>query len=114
MFKLTESRTSRKPIVRKPFNRTGFLFDVYHTLDEINQFLTLTVANSDGATVHSIGKSFEDREIYRVDIGNTNMPKIIIDCGIHAREWASPAFCLYVIDQLMSGGYTGGLEISCL
>jgi len=90
--------------------RTGFLFDVYHTLDEINQFLTLTVANSDGATVHSIGKSFEDREIYRVDIGNTNMPKIIIDCGIHAREWASPAFCLYVIDQLMSGGYTAWPE----
>ena len=26
---------------------------------------------------------------------------IFIDCGIHAREWVSPAFCLYVIDKLL-------------
>lgn len=87
-------------------SRTGFEFDVYHTLDEINAFLLNTVDNAAGASVTSIGKSVEDREIYRVDIGNKNMPKIIIDCGIHAREWASPAFCLYVIDQLLSGSYT--------
>ena len=24
-----------------------------------------------------------------------------MDCGIHAREWVSPAFCLYAIDQLV-------------
>ena len=26
---------------------------------------------------------------------------IFIDCGIHAREWVSPAFCLYAIDRLL-------------
>jgi murein tripeptide amidase MpaA len=26
---------------------------------------------------------------------------IFIDCGIHAREWISPAFCLYAIDRLL-------------
>ena len=58
----------------------------------------------------SIGKSVEGRDIYRVDIGNPNMAKIVIDCGIHAREWASPAFCLYVINELMAGGYTAWPE----
>ena len=24
-----------------------------------------------------------------------------MDCGIHAREWISPAFCLYAIDRLV-------------
>ena len=26
---------------------------------------------------------------------------MFLDCGIHAREWVSPAFCLYVIDRLL-------------
>ena len=25
-----------------------------------------------------------------------------IDCGIHAREWVSPATCVYTINQLIS------------
>ena len=35
----------------------------------------------------SIGKSFENRDIWTVEIGHEYNPKIIIDCGIHAREW---------------------------
>ena len=35
----------------------------------------------------SIGKSFENRDIWTVEIGHDYNPKIIIDCGIHAREW---------------------------
>ena len=31
----------------------------------------------------------------------SNKPAIFMDCGIHAREWVSPAFCLYAIDQLV-------------
>ncbi len=27
-----------------------------------------------------------------------------MDCGIHAREWVSPAFCLYVLDRLLDRG----------
>merc|ERR1719454_614454 len=34
------------------------------------------------------------------------MPAMVIDFGIHAREWASPAFCLYLIDQLLNGNYS--------
>ena len=27
-------------------------------------------------------------------------PLVFITCGIHAREWVSPATCMYVIDQV--------------
>ena len=40
--------------------------------------------------ISQIGQSFENRFIYRVLIGEDHLPKISIDCGIHAREWASP------------------------
>ena len=60
-------------------------------------------------TLSTIGTSHEGRDILRVDIRRNfeNVkPKIVVDCGIHAREWASPAFCVYLIDQLLNGDYT--------
>ena len=55
------------------------------------------------AKVGSIGKSFENRDIWVVDIGFNYNPKIIIDCGIHAREQVSPALCFYLINELTEG-----------
>ena len=57
----------------------------------------------------TIGTTHEGRNIHRVDIRrnfDNSKPKIVVDCGIHAREWASPAFCVYLIDQLLNGDYT--------
>ena len=36
-------------------------------------------------------------------IGDSRNPAIIVDCGMHAREWVSFAFCLYLIDDLING-----------
>ena len=33
--------------------------------------------------------------------GNGNRPAILIDAGIHAREWIAPAMALYIIQQLV-------------
>lgn len=30
----------------------------------------------------------------------TNKPLVFMNCGIHAREWVSPATCMYVVDQV--------------
>ena len=57
-------------------------------------------------TLKTIGQSHEGRDIYRLDIGDTSLPTMVVDCGIHAREWASPAFCLYMINELINGDYT--------
>ena len=51
--------------------------------------------------VESYGKSYENRDLLAVRIGNPSNRAIIIDCGIHAREWASPAFCLHLINDLV-------------
>ena len=41
-----------------------------------------------------------------------NRPKqaVFIECGIHSSEWISPAFCLYVINRLISMEHNGPLE----
>ena len=59
-------------------------------MTEIYHWLKFYVAvKFKNAFVESIGKSIEDREILAVRIGTDYNPKIAIDCGIHAREWAS-------------------------
>ena len=40
----------------------------------------------------SIGKSHENRAIYAVSMGDSKNPKIVVDCGIHAREWVRLEF----------------------
>lgn len=57
-------------------------------------------------TVSSIGNSVELRKLYKISIGNESLPKIVVDCGIHAREWAAHAWCYKLIDDLINGGST--------
>jgi len=33
--------------------------------------------------------------------GNGTRPVILVDAGIHAREWVAPAMALYIINQLV-------------
>ena len=34
------------------------------------------------------------------EAGTNNRSSVWIDCGIHAREWISPATCQYIIDRV--------------
>ncbi|XP_030072023.1 mast cell carboxypeptidase A-like [Microcaecilia unicolor] len=48
-----------------------------------------------------IGSTFENRPMYILKVGRqTNIKKaIFMDCGIHAREWISPAFCQWFVKE---------------
>ena len=70
---------------------TDFDFQKYHTLPEMEAYLVELAATEGDVTLGSIGSSFEGRDIWVVDVGQSYNPKIIIDCGIHAREWVSRA-----------------------
>ena len=54
----------------------------------------------------SIGYSYEQRNIMGIKIGNNkqnNSSQIIfVECGIHAREWISPAYCIWLAGQLLT------------
>jgi len=85
--------------------RSGENYDysVYHTVEEIDEW-TRTMANAHPAIARAsvMGKSFEGRDINMLTIGtSTNNPLVILDCGIHAREWISPAVCQCYVDHLL-------------
>ncbi|XP_054839719.1 mast cell carboxypeptidase A-like isoform X2 [Eublepharis macularius] len=48
-----------------------------------------------------IGKTYEGRPMYLLKVGKESGRKkaIFMDCGIHAREWISPAFCQWFVKQ---------------
>ncbi|XP_031573375.1 carboxypeptidase A5-like, partial [Actinia tenebrosa] len=80
--------------------------DDYHSLHEINNELhSIADRYSKFTTALSIGKSYENRDILAIQIQGkfqVNKPLFFIQCGIHAREWISPATCMYIIDKMTS------------
>ncbi|XP_051538429.1 carboxypeptidase B-like [Myxocyprinus asiaticus] len=78
----------------------------YNNWATINDWvITITSANPDLLSRQVIGNSYEGRPMHLVKIGkNTDSikPAIFMDCGFHAREWISPAFCQWFIKEAVS------------
>ncbi|XP_072208181.1 carboxypeptidase B2 [Excalfactoria chinensis] len=76
-------------------------YENYHSMTEIYHWMEETVrVHSDLLEKIYIGSSYEKRPLYVLKLSKRQEnPKsaIWIDCGIHAREWISPAFCLWFI-----------------
>nr|XP_020826851.1 carboxypeptidase B2 isoform X2 [Phascolarctos cinereus] len=73
----------------------------YHSLSEIYYWIDfMTETHADMLERIHIGSSFEKRPLYVLKLstkGDTSRNAVWIDCGIHAREWVAPAFCLWFI-----------------
>uniref|UniRef100_A0A1A9WD12 Peptidase M14 domain-containing protein n=1 Tax=Glossina brevipalpis TaxID=37001 RepID=A0A1A9WD12_9MUSC len=81
-------------------------FSSFQRFEAINGYLEdLAKAFPDRVSVKTIGKSYENRDMKAITItdGQTSNKKkaILIDGGIHAREWIAPAAVLYIIHQLV-------------
>ncbi|KAM3860845.1 carboxypeptidase B [Diretmus argenteus] len=52
-----------------------------------------------------IGHTYEGRPMTLLKLGkksSSTKPAIFMDCGIHAREWISPAFCQWFVKEALS------------
>nr|XP_046468152.1 uncharacterized protein LOC124212306 [Neodiprion pinetum] len=79
-------------------------FEAYQRYGDIADYLAgIAESYSDVASLVEIGTSFEGLSIYglKISSGGTGKPAILIDGGIHAREWAAPATVTYIINQLI-------------
>ncbi|CAJ0955124.1 unnamed protein product [Ranitomeya imitator] len=75
-------------------------YEKYNDLDTINAWSANIAAQNPGLVSRSqIGSSYEGRPLYLLKIGKSgsNKKAIFIDCGSHAREWISPAFCQWFV-----------------
>ncbi|XP_072300798.1 carboxypeptidase O-like isoform X4 [Eucyclogobius newberryi] len=73
-------------------------------MPEITQWKSdIASRHKDVVSIIKYGKTYENRTIDLLKIGFPGINKTIIwmDCGIHAREWISPAFCQYFIKTIL-------------
>ncbi|XP_066478601.1 carboxypeptidase B2 [Tiliqua scincoides] len=76
-------------------------YEQYHSLNEIYAWMEeMAGKHADILQRIHIGYSYEKRPLYILKLskgGEGPKNAVWIDCGIHAREWIAPAFCLWFI-----------------
>ncbi|KAM9050094.1 carboxypeptidase B2 isoform 2-T2 [Megaptera novaeangliae] len=76
-------------------------YEQYHSLNEIYSWIeVMTECYPDMVEKIHIGSSYEKYPLYVLKVSRKEQKSknaMWIDCGIHAREWISPAFCLWFI-----------------
>ncbi|XP_068575952.1 carboxypeptidase B2 [Cebidichthys violaceus] len=81
-------------------------YERYHSLEDIYYWINRTQQDNPSIVkAILIGSSYEKRPLYvlKLSLNNTTNKKAMwIDCGIHAREWISPAFCLWFVQYALS------------
>lgn len=97
-------------------NPTRSIINKYASLSEIQNFLTEIEQNYPAiAKVYNLPyKTYDKREskAINITINNGQTKKgIWIDCGIHAREWVSPATCVYIINNITTNYQANNQEI---
>ncbi|XP_072021625.1 carboxypeptidase A1-like [Amphiura filiformis] len=94
--------------------KAGFDYTIYHTIDEISQWVTDFANENAMVTEISIGDSYEGRPVKAVKISSGGSKRVIyIQGGIHAREWISPATMMYMANQLVSN-YNTDAEVKAM
>ncbi|CAH2306482.1 carboxypeptidase O-like [Pelobates cultripes] len=88
----------------------NFDYTKYHPMHEIYDWMTqIREEYDDIVTLHHLGTTYEQRPIFYFKIGwpSDQKKKIIwMDCGIHAREWISVAFCQWFIREILENQHS--------
>ncbi|XP_061568921.1 carboxypeptidase B [Cololabis saira] len=78
----------------------------YNTFGEIQAWMnTISSSNTNLISKQVIGNTYEGRPMTVLKLGkksSSTKPAIFMDCGIHAREWISPAFCQWFVKEALS------------
>jgi len=82
-------------------------WDAYHDEEDFKTYYKyLSRDHGDIVDVSSIGTTYEGRDIVMIKICASGhcgkKPAILMDGGIHAREWISPAATLMLIDKIVN------------
>ncbi|RMZ93185.1 carboxypeptidase B-like [Brachionus plicatilis] len=81
----------------------------YARYTEIQSFIDNLAATYPSLVSSKIaGRTYENRNLKVAIIKtSTSTRKVWIDCGIHAREWVTPATCVWIINKLVTGYNSG-------
>ncbi|CAJ1082009.1 carboxypeptidase B [Xyrichtys novacula] len=78
----------------------------YNSWDKVQSWIaSIASSNANLISKQVIGNTYEGRPMTVLKLGkksSSTKPAIFLDCGIHAREWISPAFCQWFVKEALS------------
>ncbi|XP_067433656.1 carboxypeptidase B isoform X1 [Thunnus thynnus] len=78
----------------------------YNSWDNVQSWInSISSSNPSLISKEVIGNTYEGRPMTVLKLGvksGSTKPAIFMDCGIHAREWISPAFCQWFVKEALS------------
>ncbi|XP_050072915.1 carboxypeptidase B-like [Anopheles maculipalpis] len=97
----------QKPISTDADDEDAIDFNHFWTLDEIYRYMDrMEKTYPNLVRMMTIGQTFENRLILAITVSrdgriNQTRPVVLVDAGVHAREWASHMSAVYLIHQLV-------------
>ncbi|XP_075056645.1 carboxypeptidase B-like [Mixophyes fleayi] len=85
--------------------RSVHSYEQYNDLETIYAWTAnIAAQNPDLVSRSQIGTSYEGRPLYLLKVGKAgeNKNAVFIDCGFHAREWVTPAFCQWFVKEAVN------------
>ncbi|XP_069559654.1 carboxypeptidase B [Brachyistius frenatus] len=82
----------------------GHSYTKYNTWNDIQSWMA-SISSSSLISKQVIGNTYEGRPMTVLKLGSKTSftkPAIFMDCGIHAREWISTAFCQWFVKEALS------------
>ncbi|NWI99849.1 CBPB1 Carboxypeptidase, partial [Crypturellus undulatus] len=95
-------RTAMEAQFDSKVRTTGHSYEKYNRWETIAAWTAdIAAENPDLVSRSVIGETYEGRQMYLLKVGKsgTNKKAIFMDCGFHAREWISPAFCQWFVKE---------------
>ncbi|XP_071383660.1 carboxypeptidase B isoform X1 [Centroberyx affinis] len=81
-------------------------YSKYNSWDKVQAWISsISSSNPQLISKQVIGNTYEGRPMTVLKLGkksSSTKPAIFLDCGIHAREWISPAFCQWFVKEALS------------
>lgn len=115
-----QSTIAAEKVMHSPTNVShseAFDFGKYNQYNDIVALLVeLSTKFPKIAKLETIGKTYENRPIYNLKISSgssSDKPAIMMECGIHAREWSSVAAGAYLVNKLVTS-YGSDSEVTSL
>ena len=106
-IKEVDAASERHRRERQGGNPSSYIdLTIFNRHPAINTYIDALARDFSFATTTSIGRSYEGRDLRMLHLstGGSGKETIVIDAGIHAREWIAPATGLYIIYELVENG----------
>ncbi|XP_063285509.1 carboxypeptidase O-like [Pelobates fuscus] len=103
---IDKNAQSGKTMQRNQISSRNYNYTIYHPMDEIYQWMEdIETNHGDLVTKHYLGSTYENHSIYYLKLGlpsNKKKKAFFMECGIHAREWISVAYCQWFVKEIIS------------